>query len=195
MLDKSLEFLRTELDTYLKSITGSTKTSTILSPLFDADGKSLLGDALLGMCLVNVEEERVNKAQQREVVGAGSTLQFLPPEVRLNLHILVAANVADAASDNTKYDQSLKSLSAAITFFQGHRVFAADEYPKLPTGIEKLVIELETLDYEFQNHVWGSLGGKLTPSVMYRVRLVAMQMGRVISSGKPITKTEARGLG
>ncbi|SDE09701.1 DUF4255 domain-containing protein [Kordiimonas lacus] len=195
MLDKSLEFLRSELDTYIKSITGSTKTSTVLSPLFDSDGKSLLGDALLGMCLVNVEEERVNKAQQREAVGSGTAIQFLPPEVRLNLHVLVAANVSGVAADNTKYDQSLRSLSAAITFFQGHRVFSADEYPELPDGVKKLVLELETLDYEFQNHVWGTLGGKLTPSVMYRVRLVAMQMGRVVSSGKPITKKEALVLG
>lgn len=191
MIEKSLEFLRAELDAHLKAVGGSKKTTTVLSPLFDADGKNILKDALLGLSLVNIEEERVNKAQTREVVGSGSAIQFLPPEVRLNLHVLIAANVAQ---DGLDYGQALKALSEAITFFQANRVFAASEFPGVPDGIEKLVIELETLDYEFQNHVWGTLGGKLLPSVMYRIRLVALQMGKVAAAGKAITGREAVGL-
>ncbi len=175
MIGESLTFLARELNAHLQSLGSSSDKSVVLSPLFDADGKNLLGESLLGVSLVNIEEERVNKAQQREVVNLSGTIQFLPPEVRLNLHVLIAANVA---ADGKNYDQSLKSLSAAIVFFQSHRAFGSEEYPKLPEGVGKLVVELETLDYEFQNHVWGTMGGKLLPSVMYRIRLIAMQMGR-----------------
>lgn len=191
MIEKSLEFLRGELDAYLKSLGGTSTQTTVLSPIFDSDGKNILGDALLGVSLVNVEEERVNRAQTREAVGSGSAIQFLAPEVRLNLHVLIAANVAQ---DGKNYDQSLKSLSEAITFFQGNRVFAQDEYPTIPAGVEKLVIELETLDYEFQNHVWGTLGGKLLPSVMYRIRLVTVQLGKPHSAGRAIVSKDAVGL-
>ena len=191
MIGESLNFLCAELDAHIKSLGSSSGKATVLSPLFDADGKNILGDSLLGVSLVNIEEERVNKAQQREAVNSNGMIQFLPPEVRLNLHVLIAANVA---ADGKNYDQSLKSLSAAITFFQSHRFFAAEEYPKLPAGVGKLVVELETLDYEFQNHVWGTLGGKLLPSVMYRIRLITLQLGQVAATGKAITKTKTTGL-
>lgn len=192
MIGESLKFLCEELNAHIKSIGSSASKATILSPLFDSDGKNILGDSLLGVSLVNIEEERINKAQQREAVTSAGVIQFLPPEIRLNLHVLIAANVA---ADGKNYDQSLKSLSAAISFFQSHRFFAADEYPKLPVGVGKLVVELETLDYEFQNHVWGTLGGKLLPSVMYRIRLIAVQMGKVSATGKPITEQKSVGLG
>lgn len=183
MIGESLEFLRSQLDGHVKTLGGNATASAKLSPIFDADGKNILKDALLGLSLINVEEERVNRAQQREVVNSGGALSFMAPEVRLNLHVLVAANI-DAKGD--KYDQSLKSLSAAISFFQSHRVFESDSYSDLPKGVEKLVVELETLDYEFQNHVWGTLGGKLLPSVMYRIRLVTIQEGHVTGTGKAI---------
>ena len=35
--------------------------------------------------------------------------------------------------------------------------------------------ELYTLTFEQINHLWGSLGGKQSPFVMYKVRLVKIQ--------------------
>ena len=189
VIAESLNFIRDQLDSHIKSLAELSSITTLLSPIFGADGQNLLGSARLGMALVNIEEERVNASQLREARQEGGVTIFLPPEVRLNLHVLVVANTNAPGSN---YEQALKSLSAAISFFQGNRVFAQEEYPGLPVSVEKLVIELETLDYEFQNHVWGTLGGKLLPSVMYRIRLVALQLGKATHSGKPIIQKENR---
>ena len=42
----------------------------------------------------------------------------------------------------------------------------------------RLVPELYTLTFEQINHLWGSLGGKQSPFVMYKIRLVRIQ-GRI----------------
>ncbi len=194
MLDEALIFLRKQLDTHIRSTFSEVNPTVQLSPLFSPDGTSLLGAQRLGMTLVNVEEERVNMAQRRAVVRSegGDNVNFMAPEVRLNLHVLIVANT-DASGKN--YEEGLKSLSAAISFFQSHRYFTSTEYPALPESLDKLVVELETLDYEFQNHIWGTLGGKLLPSVLYRIRLVTIQQGLIQESGKPVIEKEYVGMG
>lgn len=191
MIDEALIFLRKEIDTHVKNILGEQNSVIQLSPIFGADGTSLLGGNRLGMVLVNIEEERVNMAQTYEPVNKNGVLHFLPPEVRLNLHVLIVANTNATGSN---YEEALKSLSAVIGFFQTNRYFTPAEYAKLPQGLEKLVVELETLDYEFQNHVWGTLGGKLLPSVLYRLRLLPIQQGIAKDTGKPIMEKRIGGL-
>lgn len=193
MIDEALKFLCGEVNLHVKSVLGDAAATTSaieLSPIFGQNGDNLV-TSKLGMTLVNIEEERVNMAQRREAVRQGDSLQYMAPEVRLNLHVLVVAN---ATANNEKYEGALKALSAVITFFQSHRYFTAQTHPTLPSALEKLVVELETLDYEFQNHIWGTLGGKLMPSVLYRVRLVTIQQGLVQDTGAPIVERDIMGV-
>jgi len=39
----------------------------------------------------------------------------------------------------------------------------------------RIIMELYTLTFEQINHLWGSLGGKQVPFVMYKARLVKIQ--------------------
>ena len=54
------------------------------------------------------------------------------------------------------------------------------------TEIERLVVELYSLNLEQQNHLWGYLGGKYLPSVVYKVRLVRIQEDAVRGEARPI---------
>jgi hypothetical protein len=47
--------------------------------------------------------------------------------------------------------------------------------------------ELYTLTFEQINHLWGSLGGKQSPFVMYKVRLVKVQS--LVTSEGPLIET------
>jgi hypothetical protein len=104
----------------------------------------------------------------------------LEPELKLNLHVLFAANF-------THYDQALKYISYVLTYFQAHPVFTSDQYPALAPDIGKLTVELLSLNYEQLNQIWAFIGGKQLPSVAYKVRMVTLQDAAQTKVQQPLT--------
>lgn len=92
----------------------------------------------------------------------------LEPELKINLHVLFSAHFK-------LYDQALKYLSFVLQFFQAHPVFTSEEFPALDSRLGKLVVELQSLNFEQLNQIWAFIGGKQLPSVLYKVRLVIVQ--------------------
>jgi hypothetical protein len=141
---------------------------------------------------VNIEEEQTLKnAPHYQVVN--SKIQYKNPPVNLNLYILFCAN-------HTEYDIALERLSEVITFFQGQTKFSLQTTPPPLSGAEpstfagiRILIELYTLTFEQINYLWGSLGGKQVPFVMYRARLVSLQDDRQIGGGEQILDIEGKG--
>ncbi|MBI1938370.1 MAG: DUF4255 domain-containing protein [Ignavibacteriales bacterium] len=183
MIDKSLEALKRAVQNYLVSLPELNLTSEdaiVLSPIVKADGSLAIPDNSLGLTLVNIEEERVVKSQNAVSIASDGRVSIVNPEIKLNLFILIAANF-------TNYDTGLQFLSAVVKCFQSKNVFTPDNTPLLDSSIQKLIVELFSLDFEKQNHLWGSLGAKYLPSVLYRVRLVAIQEGIKQAEQAPIT--------
>jgi hypothetical protein len=105
--------------------------------------------------------------------------------VFLNLYVLFTANFTGGVPPNNGYVQALRRLSLVLEFFQGKNVFTpANSSVTLPPELAdlsnpdiaglKLNLELYTLTFEQINHLWGSLGGRQMPFVMYKVRLIAI---------------------
>lgn len=183
MIDKSLEALKRAVQNYLVSLPELNLTSEdaiVLSPIVKADGSLAIPDNSLGLTLVNIEEERVVKSQNAVSIAGDGRVSVVNPEIKLNLFVLISANF-------TNYDTGLQFLSAAVKCFQSKNVFTPDNTPSLDPSIQKLIVELFSLDFEKQNHLWGSLGAKYLPSVLYRVRLVAIQEGIKQAEQAPIT--------
>lgn len=183
MIDKSLEALKRAVQNYLVSLPELNLTSgdaIVLSPIVKADGSLAIPDNSLGLTLVNIEEERVVKSQNAVSIAGDGRVSIVNPEIKLNLFILITANF-------TNYDTGLQFLSAAVKCFQSKNVFTPDNTPFLDSSIQKLIVELFSLDFEKQNHLWGSLGAKYLPSILYRVRLVAIQEGIKQAEQAPIT--------
>jgi len=99
--------------------------------------------------------------------------------------VLFTANFSGGVPPNNGYVQALKRLSLVIEFFQGKNVFTpATASVPLPPELSdlsnpeiaslKLNLELYTLTFEQINHLWGSLGGRQIPFVMFKVRLVSI---------------------
>ncbi len=72
---------------------------------------------------------------------------------------------------------SVKFLSATLSFFQSNCVFTHSNTPDLNRNIEKLTFEIVNQDLQNQSHLWGTLGGKYLPSILYKVRMVTIQEG------------------
>lgn len=181
MIHQALSFLASEVNEYLLLKTEASDMLE-LAPLADANG-DLPFDSL-GMALVGIEEEKTNKS--REFYRRGPNDEYLKsnPEIYLNLLILIAANF------DGQYKEALKFMGHIITFFQGKNVFDHQNAPSLDDGIEKLVVELMPMTFEQNNHLWGFLGAKHLPSVVYKVRMIAIRDDRDIGIAPPIETIE-----
>lgn len=168
MIASTLSFLQSELNNYI-----GLKTSDFdkleVNHLVGETGNYLTPN--MGMHLVNLEEDRTSQPLPRFQENSEGRIQKLDPEVKLNVYILFTANF----TDNNNYSEALKHIGYVATYFQSRNVFTPQNFPSLPSGIEKLTAELISLSFEQQNHLWGTLGAKYLPSVLYRLRVIYLE--------------------
>jgi hypothetical protein len=184
MIELVLQFLRTQLNTFFLTATGSDRVVVKLSTLVDDAGKYAFEQDLIGASVINIEEERTVKTHlpQHSLVNGQHVIS--PPELKLNLYVMFAANFKF-------YEEALKYLSYILTYFQTHPAFTQDEFPGLDSGIEKLVLELQSPTFEQWNQIWGANGGKQLPSVLYKVRMVILQPEVPSGVQPPISRISA----
>ena len=140
------------------------------------------------LSLVNVEEERSLKNGPVFANTSQSEGVYLNRPVHLNLFLLFAANYRN-------YGTALKRLAQVLAFFQGKKKFTLGNSPGAipPQSVLaefSLVMDLLSLNFEQVNHLWGFLGAKQMPSVLYRGRLVAISDHRVLEGGGRIRDVE-----
>lgn len=171
MINESLQFIADELNKYLVLKMGPANEPPRLvlgnvSRLFDGEvaATGLVNRVILS--LVNVEEDRVAK-QQENFVRTDVSARYKNPQLYLNLYILFSAN-------RTGYPDALQHLSYILQFFQFQHVFTPITHPDLDPRIQKLIVDLCTLNFEQVNHLWSTLGGKYIPSVLYKVRQITI---------------------
>jgi hypothetical protein len=189
MIEKALTLIQDELQNYLNAVSGVVEDAmpkVILTNVVDDSGTNILNNKQYGMTLVNIEEERIMKAQNTSMISNGQVVHA-NPVIKLNLYILFSSYMKDKpVAGSELYRESLKFISRVITFFQGKNVFNHENSPALDSKIEKLVMELYTLGLEQQNYLWGAIGSKLIPSVMYKMKLVVINDLSVIDKARPI---------
>jgi hypothetical protein len=161
-----------------------------------AEGFAAGGDARekLILSMVNIKEEKTLKNLPNYVRNdiTLSTLYENPP-VFLNFQILVTATHAN-------YTNALLVLSRAIRFFQYKNVFTQDNVePRSITTNRpidqldqlesfKLIFDLYSPSMEEVNHLWGTLGGKQYPFVLYMLRMLDLKFKAVQSESGVITE-------
>ncbi len=185
MINETLKFISDEVNSYLSLKLGiNTDPRLILGNISRAMDNDIPGVNSLAnraiLSLVNVEEDRVAK-QQENYVKTDSGINYKNPPTYINLYILFAVN-------RSEYTDSLKWLAYIIQFFQYQNVFTPISHPALDEKIEKLIVDLYTLNFEQINHLWSTMGGKYIPSVLYKVRQITINEDAVVSGGGLITE-------
>ncbi len=186
MVEKILLFLKNQLEAYLKKRSGS-EGKISLRNITDADGKVLVEDLFL--TLVNIEEESVLKNQPHFKETSRGTIAKVNPEVMVNLYLLFSANFGDAEFN---YRESLKFISYVMSFFQSRRVFTPNNSPGLDGIVERITIELVSMSFEQQNHLWSMFSTSYMPSVMYKLKVIAIQEGEIKMDAPPITEASLK---
>jgi len=137
--------------------------------VYDTDGgtssNNLTNKAILS--LVNIEKDRISKSQEN-FSRLDDRVVYKNPKVYLNFFVLFSIN-------RTDYNDALKWLSRIIQYFQHQNVFTAGSNPSLDSRIDKLILDLYSINREQFNHLWGALGGKYLPSALYKLRVVGIE--------------------
>jgi len=135
----------------------------------------------IDLSVVNIKEEKTLK-NMPNFVRNDVTLKatYENPPVFLNFQVLVVAT-------HINYLNALLALSRTIRFFQFKNVLTQDSVD--PASITKnqplnrldrletfkLIFELYSPTMEEVNHLWGTLGGKQYPFVLYIMRMLDLK--------------------
>jgi hypothetical protein len=173
MIDLALIFLNTQLDNYLRAKLDPADSSPFVQLAniawndseTSASATGANGSSSAFITLVNIEEDRISKSPEGYSRMSNNSIVYKNPKIFLNLFLLFSVNLSS-------YPESLKRLSYIIQFFQYKNVFTTLNSPGLPAGVEKLILDLSTLSFQDMNNLWGILGSKYLPSVMYKLRLI-----------------------
>lgn len=176
MIDKAVLLLREELQSYFNLRDASVNVVIDNIGLFESSkGDSLTNNVIITM--VNVQEESTLKNQSALKRPFTASAAYQNPPVFLNLYILFTCNYS-----GSDYLLALRRLSFIILFLQSKNSFSvASSITGASFNLEepgiaelKFTLELYTLTFEQINHLWGSLGGRQMPFVMYKLRLVTI---------------------
>ncbi|HRN57340.1 MAG TPA: DUF4255 domain-containing protein [Agriterribacter sp.] len=201
MIHEALGLLRRELITYLSSHGYAAAEDIVVIEhigLFESATSGVNLDDKIVFTLVNIEEESTlknNAFVKKELTGAA---QYENPPVFLNLYLLITA--CNKSADNNSYTDALERLSLVIAFFQSRNSFSAGGSVSGGTAsfasedLLQLTIrhEMYTLSFEQVNHLWGTLGGKQMPFVLYKLRLIAITERKVLREVPLIEEIDTR---
>jgi len=166
MIDRAIGQIAAQLNEYLRATLASSEDVVVLSNLLGPDGAPAPNvNNRVVLFLTSIEKDTV---PVRIPQNAADGLETGRP-LFLNLYLMVAANFT-----GNNYPEALKYLSHTIAFFNGRPVLHHANSPDLDDRIEKLVLDIENTSPQAMSNIWGVLGGRYLPSVLYRVRMVAV---------------------
>ena len=185
MIGDILQIVAKEVSVFIdaQSKIPSGKKSVVLHKPNSTSGDFNLPDNAISLSLLNIEEELSTKSAMVKKRVENRKVYTQNPEVNLNLQIIFISNFAN------DYINELNYITKVVEFFQQRSVFTPENTKGLDTfKIEKLSFKLNTLPLNEQGSVWGLLGGKYMPSIVYRVGLIPIQDEEQLSKVK-IVKT------
>ena len=171
MIDKTLRFLRDQLNGYIKLKTGVKRDAIVFMDGTKVGVEALRNNAI-NLVMLNLDEDRLMRTLKDVPQGQA-------PDVKVNLYLLFVAHFAD-------YLQSMQSLSLVVKFFQGHPSFNQKNSPTLDPEIQKLVMELLRLPIAENNGSWELGRLSYPPSILYRTRLLVLRDDEAIDDGSEV---------
>jgi hypothetical protein len=148
---------------------------------------------VLDLSVVNIKEEKTLKNLPNYVRDMVThTARYENPPVTLNFQLLLVAT-------HVNYSGALLMLSRAIRFFQATPLFTetsvdpASIANNAPLNVLdrlsafRLAFELYSPTMEEVNHLWGTLGGKQYPFVLYTMRALELRYHEVQAENPLIT--------
>jgi len=167
MIEEALTYTVKRLNAFLAPIPDVVVLGNIA---FAQDGASDVASMAkkVVLSLINIEQDRMSQ-DPWPYKYQGTTLYQQQPAVHLNLYLLFSANFDD------DYPSALTAIDKVIEFFQYTPYFGSDNSPDLTAGLNRLIFDMFSVDLDLVHHLWSMLGSKYMPSVVYKMRMIAIQ--------------------
>lgn len=175
MIDDALSYVKNILDQQLRNQFDISGNMVVLNNLVDSSGGlPLKNQNKLVLTLINLEHETSKPFYGTRTApdAKNNIFRQMMPTVRFNLDVLLTASFDD-------YSESLRFLSAVIAFFQANPIIKRQNFPDIPDGIEQLQFEIENSPYENTHNLWSALGARYQPSIIYKIRHIAIQANQI----------------
>jgi len=172
MIKEVLIILKDKLNDSEKGLMDDDGEIAVVDDIAKHDNEAELLDNKVVISLLNVEEESTLKNRSwytRKTLSEDPPLYDMKkqnPPAYLNLYVMISAN-------RTAYDKALSNISKVIEIFQTNNVL---EYVDADvTKNFRFRIELHSIPFDQLSYVWGLLGGKVMPSVLYKISVIKIE--------------------
>ncbi len=187
MIYETLEVIVDQINKYLDVKTNESNVLVLgnIAKLNDLSNNNKIKDKIVAS-LLNLEEKGRLKNRSSDQFMNSKTI-YKNRSIDLNFYVLFAAN-------RDTYERSLISISNIIEFFQSKKIFTqmnrSYSSNMLFENIKefKFIVDLYTPTFEQLNYIWGTLGGKSVPGVLYKVSILTTEnhtiqdkMGKLIN--------------
>jgi len=120
--------------------------------------------------LLRIEEETSRKPQNVYYTKSGDTLYPTSPDINVNLELLISSQASN-------YESALIQIADVIGIMNSVKTASRpDGMSEEAFGIiRSLSISMMNISFEQNLSMWQTLGGHLSPSVAYKVRMVTVE--------------------
>jgi hypothetical protein len=182
VIDLTLKLIADRLNAHLSALFSVSEDLVAIGPLSDAEGKPTAESRnRLTIFVTNIAHDTVPRSGS----GRATLSERMAAPVHLDIYFMLASG-----HDPEIYGEGLKLISAALMFFQAHPVMTPRTIPEMPAGLSQISIEISNLKAEEIGQLWGNLGGRYVPSVMFKVRSVMID-ARAITAVTPLVRAPA----
>ena len=170
MIDAAINHIATSVNQQLMRSFGLNEDVVVVSNVLEQDGTvSTHVNNKIVLSLVNIEKDSAAMARQGSPASSALRAVVTNPPIHFNLYLMFASYFS-----GSNYQEGLKFISQAISYFQGQSVFDQQNSPGLDRNISKLVMDIYNLDITDLSNLWGVLSGRYLPSILYKVRMVTV---------------------
>lgn len=165
MIHAAINCMAGQLNEFLGRVLATAEDIVVVSNLLGPDG-AIAPNVTNKILLFLTAIERDSSTRAAEPPGrafSGTSPLYL------NIYVMVAANFT-----GQHYPDALRLLSLAVGFFNERAVLDRFNSPDLDKSIGKLILDIENTTPQVASNIWGVLGGRYLPSVLYRVRVLAI---------------------
>lgn len=175
MIDAAINHIATSVNQQLMRSFGLNEDVVVVSNVLEQDGTVATNvNNKIVLSLVNIEKDSAAMAQQSSSASSALRAVVTNPPIHFNLYLMFASYFS-----GSNYQEGLKFISQAISYFQGQSVFDQQNSPGLDRNISKLVMDIYNLDITDLSNLWGVLSGRYLPSILYKVRMVTVDANTI----------------